>query len=193
MLESTNFHDALIRQDTTIERLSVPPAENLAGGPFPPRKKFLMRQPLLEETLLFRRQNDEAQAAPRDQAMRSPKVLVALDSERGPRQKVTMLQRWIGRVEEIKTHTFVAVVSDATASQHPPEEVELDCGEIPRSDLPLVFPGAAFYWTIGYEDSPGGQRQRVSALRFVRQPRLSKTLINRIFDRADRLATFLEH
>lgn len=193
MLESTQFHDAIIRQDAVTEHTSGLPAENLAGGGGTLRNRFLLRRPLLEETQLFRRQDDNPHAAPRDQSMRSPDVLVPLRSDKGSSQKVTMLQRWIGRVERVKAHTFVAVVGDATTPQNSPEEVELDCREIPPSDLQLLAPGAAFYWTIGYEDSPGGQRKRVSALRFVRQPHLSEAEMNRIFDRADRLAAFLEH
>ena len=57
---------------------------------------------------------------------------------------------------------------------------------------PLVAEGAAFYWSIGYRDTPGGQRERVAALRFVRQPRLSEADVKQIFEQADRLATFLE-
>jgi hypothetical protein len=190
MLESTQLQDAIIRQVT--ERPSGGPAESLVSAPLSPQKKFLIRAASVEKMLFFHRHNDEPQAAPREQAMKSPEVLVRLSAEKWSSQKVMMLQRWIGRVERLKTHTFVAVISDATTPQHPLEEVELDLREIPPSDLDLLVPGAAFYWTIGYEDSPGGQRQRVSSLRLVRQPRVGQAEMNRIFDRADRLAELLE-
>lgn len=193
IVESAQFPDALIRQDATMDRTSGLLANNLADGSFPPRKEFIMRRPLVEETRLFRGQTVETDAAPRNQSMRSPDVLVRLSSESRPSPKVTMLQRWVGRVERVKANTFLAVVSDATTPKNPLEEVELDCREIALGDLHLLAPGAAFYWTIGYEDSPGGQRHRVSALWFVRQPRVSETQISRIFERADRLAAFLEH
>ena len=188
MLESTQ-QDAIIRQ--LAEHPTGEPAQSLVS-PLSPQKKFLMREALVKKMFFFQDHNDEPQAAPREQAMKSPDVLVRLSAEKCSSQKVMMLQRWIGRVERLNPHTFVAVISDATTPQNPPEEVELDFSEIPPSDLDLLVPGAAFYWTIGYEDSPGGQRQRVSALRFVRQPRVSQPDMNRIFDRADRLAELLE-
>ena len=193
MPESTYFQEAVIRQGPDTASTSALPVGNRLGEALNLAHRFIMRHPLVEETRLFSRQNDDAHATPRDQAMRSPKVLVPLSSQKVQGQKVTLLQRWIGRVEQVKNHTFVAIVSDATMSQRPDEEVELDRREIPRPDLHLLVPGAAFYWSIGYEDSPEGQRRRVSELRFVRQPRLSESQIKRSFERADRLAAFLEH
>ena len=193
MPESTHFQEAVIRQDSDIVNASALAVGNLVAQAFTLPNRFLMRQPLVEETRLFPRQNDDAQATPRDQTMRSPKVLVSLSSQKVPGQKVTLLQRWIGRVAQVKNHTFFAIVSDATRPQWPDEEVELDRREIPRSDLHLLISGAAFYWSIGYEDRPEGQRRRVSEIRFVRQPHLSDSQIKRAFERADRLAAFLEH
>jgi hypothetical protein len=185
----TQPQGAVIRQ--TDDPSKIPP-EYFARSVLSRGKKFLVRNLLIERTPIFYRQTEEAQAAPRDQVMKSPDVLVRLVSDEQPTQKVRILQRWIGRIERIESESFVAVINDLTKPQYPPEEVELDRGEIPPGDVDLLIPGAAFYWTIGYVDSPGGQRQRVSAFRFVRQPRLSQTEMNRIMERADRLATFLE-
>jgi hypothetical protein len=193
MPESTHFQEAVIRQDSDTVSASARPAGNHIGQPFTLPNGFLMRRPFVEETWLFPRQNDGVQATPRDQTMRSPKVLVSLSSQKVLGQKVTLLQRWIGRVTQVNNHTFVAIVSDTTRSQRPDEEVELDRREIPRPDLYLLISGAAFYWSIGYEDSADGQRRRVSELRFVRQPHLTDSQIKRTFERADRLAAFLEH
>lgn len=190
MFESTTRQDAIIR--SVAEHPLGGLAQSLVSLPLSPQKKFLIRAASAERMMFFPRHNDEPEAAPREQAMKSPEVLVRLSAEKWSSQKVTMLQRWIGRIERLKTHTFVAVISDATTPQNPPEEVELDFSEIPPGDLDLLVPGAAFYWTIGYEDSPGGQRQRVSAFRLVRQPRVSQAEMDRIFDRADRLAELLE-
>ena len=49
-------------------------------------------------------------------------------------------------------------------------EAEFALDEIHSDDLPLVKPGAIFYWTIGYLDK-GGQRIRASIIRFRRLPR----------------------
>ena len=106
--------------------------------------------------------------------------------------KVIVLQRWIGRVVSVHDEKFVAITTDATNPRNPPEEVEFDLTEVSEGDLPLVAEGAMFYWSIGYRDSPGGQRERVSSLRFVRSPRLSEPMVSRIFERADRMAAFLQ-
>jgi hypothetical protein len=81
---------------------------------------------------------------------------------------------------------------DAGGEQNPLEEVELDREEVSKSDLPLLAKGAVFYCSIGYRDTPGGQRERIFTLRFARQPRLSRAEVKRIFEEADRLAAFLE-
>jgi hypothetical protein len=103
-----------------------------------------------------------------------------------------VLQRWVGRVECVDGDRFFAVLDDATDSVCPQEQVELDISEVSTSDLTLLVPGATFYWTIGYRDTPGGQRERISTLRFARHPRLSKTEVSRIFAQADQLAALLD-
>lgn len=87
---------------------------------------------------------------------------------------------------------FLATITDLTDSQNPSEEVELDIEEISISDLHLLAEGATFYWSIGYRDTPGGQRDRVSSFRFVRYPILRETDIQQIVTAADNLATLLE-
>jgi hypothetical protein len=164
------------------------------GLPFSWQKDFLRRQP---SSVVDARCPDQAnghnQAALRDQAVvRHEDILVRLPSLRESKWKVKVLQRWIGCVERVGDDVFLAVISDATNSHNPPELVELEFAEISSGDLPLIAAGATFYWSIGYWVTPGGQRERVSSLRFARQPRLSKPQMNRIFDQAERLASFLE-
>ncbi|MDZ4796875.1 MAG: hypothetical protein SGI92_01830 [Bryobacteraceae bacterium] len=118
--------------------------------------------------------------------------LVRLPSIAESKWKVLVLQRWVGRVERIEDDNFVAVLSDATNPTNAPEEVELDSVEVSPSDLPLLVVGAIFYWAIGYCDTPGGQRERVSTLRFARLPRLSQSRINKVFEKADRVAALLD-
>jgi len=152
---------------------------------------FLIRGPLPEERFSVHK-NESIQASPPDQRATREDVLVRLPSLRESKWKVTVLQRWVGRVEHVKADRFLAVIADATNSRNPPEEVEIELSEVSRGDLTLLAPGAAFYWSIGYQDSPGGQRERISALRFARHPRLSETEVNRAFEEADQLAAFLE-
>ena len=184
------------------EKLMATSFQNLVQGGtaqmgvlFPMRQpEFLVRQPSIEiNTRWAHRTNDELTAAPRSQVAQPPKdVLVRLPSLSESKWKVRVLQRWTGRVEYVGADTFSAVINDATNSKNPPEQVELDLNEVSPGDLSLVAQGASFYWSMGYCDTPGGQRERISALRFARRPRLSRTEVNRILEQADQLAALLE-
>jgi len=182
MPDSTCYVDAILR-----------PGRAEIGVLFPAQReleKFLLRQSPIKTTYSWT--NDPKQVSLQGQERVSPDVLVRLPSLRRSKWKVRVLQRWVGRVEQVKADRFVAVLDDATNPRNPVEQVEFDLNEVSDSDRPLVEQGAAFYWSIGYCDTPGGQRDRVSALRFVRQPRLSEANVNRIFEQADHLAAFLE-
>jgi hypothetical protein len=119
-------------------------------------------------------------------------ALLRLPALEQPRWKVTVLQQWIGTVEAIEGKLFSATLQDATDPRNPIEEVELEQAELSPSDLPLLDIGATFYWSIGYLDSAGGQRQRVSTFRFARRPRLSSADLKYSYQLADRLAAFLD-
>jgi hypothetical protein len=81
-----------------------------------------------------------------------------------------VLQQWEGTVREVRGGEFVADIFDLTNSSNPREEVVLPVDEVSPSDVPLLEPGAVFYWHISYETSQGGQRTRVSEIRFRRWP-----------------------
>jgi hypothetical protein len=181
MRESTSHHDV-------IER----PGSPEMGVLFPVlSKKFLVRQPFPE--LPLKNRNDVAPLSLQGHQRTSHEdLLVRLPSLAESKWKVKVLQAWVGLVEHVGTDRFLATLSDVSNPRNPPEEVELDLSEVSESDGPLLTGGAKFYWSIGYSDTPGGQRERVSSLRFARQPRLSKDQVNRIFEQADRLAAFLE-
>jgi hypothetical protein len=119
-------------------------------------------------------------------------ILVRLPSLQASKWKVKVLQEWVGDVVQVSTNGFLARVADKSNSRNALEEVELAFDEVSHSDLPLVVEGARFYWSIGYCDTPEGQRQRVSALRFARLARLSNALANRVLADADRTATLLQ-
>lgn len=97
------------------------------------------------------------------------------------------LQRWEGVVSECRGETFLARLTDLT-SGGPNEEVELLLDDIPHEDLPLVEPGAVFYWSIGYRDEATGQRSRVSTLRFRRLPVWSASELEAARERAEDVA-----
>ena len=109
-----------------------------------------------------------------------------------PRERITALQRWVGLVEFVGNTTFTARISDETNTTNPIEEVELPLDEVSASDRELAVPGGTFYWSIGYRDSADGQRERISTLRFARQPKISLSEQNRIIRQADELTALLE-
>jgi len=119
-------------------------------------------------------------------------ALVRLPSLRESEWRVTVLQRWVGVVEQVKADQFVAIIQDATNRSNPPELVEMDRAELSKSDIPLLAEGATFYWSIGYRDSPGGQRERIATLRFARRPRLSQASVKKLTEEADRTAALLQ-
>lgn len=108
------------------------------------------------------------------------------------RERITALQRWVGLVESVGDASFTARISDETNTTNPIEEVELPLDEVSASDRELVVSGGTFYWSIGYRDSADGQRERISTLRFARQPKISLSEQNRIIRQADELTALLE-
>lgn len=152
--------------------------------------KFLFRQSVQAPSLPNR--NEAIRATPQDQGSKREDVLIRLPSIRSSKQKVTVLQRWTGRVVRVMSDHFLAVLDDKTNPQNPLEEVELDVQEISKSDRPLLVEGACFYWAIGYRDNTlSGQRERISALRFARQPLLSQADEDRILEEADKTVALL--
>jgi len=180
---STSIQDSIVTADSV----------NL-GVLFPMREeRFMIRRPLITaEERIWGGANEYSPASPREQEVVHKDLLVRLPSFRGSKWKITVLQQWVGRVDHLISDRFVATLNDATSSQNPPEEIELDRDEVSKSDLPLLAEGAVFYLSIGYRDTAEGQRERISTLRFARQPLLNKAEVKRIFDEADLLATFLE-
>jgi hypothetical protein len=178
--------------------LAMPDAEQL--GPergvlfLYTNKTFLMRRSSAAlEARYGRTPNETSRPSVQGQATtQRDDVLVRLPSLREAEWRITVLQRWVGRVQRVGSNKFLAIITDATNPHHPPENVKLDIDEVSGSDRALLCEGAAFYWSIGYRDTIGGQRERISALRFVRQPHLRQPDVDRILAQADQLATFLE-
>jgi hypothetical protein len=67
----------------------------------------------------------------------------------------------------------------------------MERSDVPEGDFPLLSEGAEFYWCIGYRDTPAGQRQRISTIRFVRKAHLRPANIENVFTRADELVELL--
>ena len=179
--EETGFKDALLRSK------SAP-----FDWPQESRKQFLVREPAIIRDRMAGDTRNDSQESARSQVLQQADALVRLPSVRESQWRVNVLQRWVGRVESVGSTTFKAVIYDATDPTNPQEEVELDGEEVSPSDIPLLCEGATFYWAIGYRQTPGGQRERVSTLRFARLPKLTQAEIGQILHRADDTVDVLE-
>lgn len=96
-------------------------------------------------------------------------AVVVLPVHAAPKQKFIPLSRREGVVLEVRQDEFDARLVDLDD-----DEDDLDATfaieELSPDDVPLLRPGAVFYWTIGYLDDQVRRRTRVSDLRFRRLP-----------------------
>lgn len=102
-----------------------------------------------------------------------------------------LIQLWDGRVLEVMEKEFVAVITDRTNPNFNDEQVTLGIDEVTEDDIPLIKPGAVFYWSIGYADYPGQPRVRQSRIRFRRLPTWTQAELERARKEAKRLTTLL--
>lgn len=68
---------------------------------------------------------------------------------------------------------FTAELRDQTEPSTPSENATLPLDSVYDEDLPLVVPGAVFYWQIAYV-TEGGTKRLVSEVRFRRLPAWSR-------------------
>lgn len=104
-----------------------------------------------------------------------------------PRDRVRVLKQWEGVVTERTTDSFFADLQDLADLHQPLEVVEIPFEEIPEDDRSLVVEGAVFYWSIGYETSPGGTLRRISEIRVRRTPRWTKRTLQQVKRRAEEM------
>jgi hypothetical protein len=102
------------------------------------------------------------------------------------RSHMVSLQKWQGYVLRV-TDNFLYVRLVDLNRVGIDEETEIPIEEISGDDKELIKPGAIFYWNIGYLDSYGGQRSRVSVIRFQRLPSWSREEIDAAKREAGRL------
>ncbi|HDG98847.1 MAG TPA: hypothetical protein ENG73_11885 [Desulfobacterales bacterium] len=100
------------------------------------------------------------------------------------------LQKWEGIVFKVLEDSFIARLTDLT-EKGPDEEAEFAIDEVHEEDRSLIKEGAIFYWSIGYLET-GGQRRRVSDIRFRRLPRWESKEIESARKEANRLRDILE-
>lgn len=101
-----------------------------------------------------------------------------------------LLQLWEGRVTHVSKDEFIAIISDRTDPSLNDEQVTLSIEEVTEDDVPLIKPGAVFYWSIGYADHPGRPRVRESRIRFRRLPGWTKTELDRAKETANNLSAY---
>lgn len=85
---------------------------------------------------------------------------------------ILSLQKWEGCVLEVASEFFIARLTDLT-EPGTKEDAEIPLSQVPQDDLPLVQPGANFYWNIGRETNSTKRQRTVSELRFQRLPTLT--------------------
>jgi hypothetical protein len=120
-----------------------------------------------------------AQARFNEQRAERPPLVVPLPPAKVERARFELLQQWEGTVTEVGEGEFTAKICDLTDPSRPDEIVSLASDEVSAGDLPLLKPGAVFYWSIGYETELG-QKRRVSALRFRRLPAWSRKAVEEV-------------
>jgi hypothetical protein len=101
------------------------------------------------------------------------------------------LQKWEGIVLSRGPDSFHARLIDQNRVG-PDEEAEVLLDEVSRDDLPLVTPGAVFYWSIGYHVGTNRQKRRVSVIRFRRLPTWTHKELEQANQQAENLWNLLE-
>jgi hypothetical protein len=80
-------------------------------------------------------------------------------------------QRWQGYVTAVQDQTFRGIVYDTLPEySNEIEEVEFDREDVAELMRPLIHPGVVFFWDIGFQVEPSGQRIRQSVLSFPMIP-----------------------
>jgi hypothetical protein len=96
------------------------------------------------------------------------------------------LVQWEGVVTSATDKEFDAELREIGNPSMPTEAATFDLAEIGEDDLPLVKPGAIFYWAIGYR-SKSGQKTKESRIRFRRLPNWTAWQLREAQKRAEEL------
>lgn len=92
-------------------------------------------------------------------------------------RRFEVLQQWEGIIIEHDSEVATVELADLTNPGERKEIAELSLCEFAVSDRSLLGSGCVFYWTIGYDTTPGGQVRRLSEIRVRRTPRWTETEI----------------
>ena len=136
------------------------------------RDWITVADPLLPSTDMGIPQNPDASRIDHDTsnaAIREERPVLIYPAKAERSSYFISLQKWEGSVIEVKTDSFVAKLVDMK-NDALDEKADILISEVSEDDLPLVVPGAIFYWTIGYYVAKSRQRKRESVIRFRRLP-----------------------
>jgi hypothetical protein len=122
---------------------------------------------------LFREVSSKSLNVPRPEYARARPVVVP------PQDAARLVQSWEGTVVDVRRGKLIVRLRDLLHQQRPEERAEIPLEQLSEPDLPLVAPGAVFYWTMGYQVSPRGQRTLASDIRFRRDPPWSEADLRR--------------
>ena len=98
-----------------------------------------------------------------------------------------ILCKWEGAVARISGDTFIGRLKDLMDEKDSEHEAEFTIDDLQEGDKELLEVGSIFYWYIGYMDTVGGTRTRISLLRFQRLPGWQKNKIKEIEIKAQQL------
>lgn len=113
-----------------------------------------------------------ADSSERDPQTRPPLALPFVQQDTPappPRSSFRTLQAWEGIVTAVEGQSFSVTLFDLSGNE-PDEEAEIDLEDVSVDERDLIAIGAVFLLHVGYSTSEGGQRSRMSILRFRRLP-----------------------
>lgn len=94
------------------------------------------------------------------------------------------LQAWEGVVVEVSDIDFTVRLFDKRNKMNPELSTAISIEELDDEERSLVEPGAYFYWSVGYCDTPSG-RKRQSVVRFRRLPAWTSEEIRKAKEQAE--------
>lgn len=80
-----------------------------------------------------------------------------------------VIQKWEGYVTEVTEDSFWARLA-VLVGEEGDLDAEILLNAVDKEDLPLVTPGAVFYWSIGYKEDERARVTQASVIRFRRLP-----------------------
>ncbi len=103
----------------------------------------------------------------------------------GNNKQEELRQRFSGIVLEVTNNHWVAELDDLDQPDYPTEVMDFAYDEVSEVDMPLIQPGAMFYYYIGTEETDFVARRSFEKITFRRLPVWTKAEINAAKQGAD--------